>query len=464
MTFSLLTRTAASRIGGLLSLTALFGGGIAQAQVTAVPTQVAFQGRVATPSGNPFSDGTYSIKFSFYDAVTGGTLKQTQTISSVQVKNGTFAVALDATTAGLFDGSLWLEIKIGNDAPLTPRQKVLTVPFAFKANTVPDFSITATKIAVGAVTPAKILSSEAALNPVSGGSLSLIGGHLIYPNGTIQNTTAALSTTDLGFYSQVNGNWIRFVTNNAPFKWFSDNGIGTNPNMTLEAAGILRLTNAISQFGSTLNMIDTASDSTDGTALRLTNSSGGGRDWSMISAGSNSSGNAGNLIFRSNSANVATLKPTGEFITAIVTITGGSDVAEPYHIAPAKSTLPLPGMVVCIDRTNVGRMRVASKPYDRTVAGIISGANGIKPGITLRQTGTVADGELPVASIGRVWCWCDAGANGAIEAGDMLTTSPTAGHAMRVTGYSAANGAVIGKAMSSLKHGKGLVLVLVSLK
>ena len=59
---------------------------------------------------------------------------------------------------------------------------------------------------------------------------------------------------------------------------------------------------------------------------------------------------------------------------------------------------------------------------------------------------------------------CDADANGPIEAGDMLTTSDTAGHAMKVTDYGLANGAVIGKAMSSLEAGKGLVLVLVSLK
>ena len=65
---------------------------------------------------------------------------------------------------------------------------------------------------------------------------------------------------------------------------------------------------------------------------------------------------------------------------------------------------PIPGMVVAIDREHVGQMRVAARAYDRTVAGILSGANGIAPGITLRQKGTVADGTHPVASIGRVWC------------------------------------------------------------
>ena len=46
----------------------------------------------------------------------------------------------------------------------------------------------------------------------------------------------------------------------------------------------------------------------------------------------------------------------------------------------------------------------------------------------------------------------------------MLTTSDTPGHAMKAVDKARRDGAVIGKAMSSLKSGKGLVLVLVSLK
>ena len=46
----------------------------------------------------------------------------------------------------------------------------------------------------------------------------------------------------------------------------------------------------------------------------------------------------------------------------------------------------------------------------------------------------------------------------------MLTTSDIPGHAMKVDNFDRANGSVIGKAMSPLKSGRGLVLVLVSLK
>jgi hypothetical protein len=73
------------------------------------------------------------------------------------------------------------------------------------------------------------------------------------------------------------------------------------------------------------------------------------------------------------------------------------------------------------------------------------------------------DGSHPIALSGRVYCWADA-SNGAIRPGDLLTTSATAGHAMKVTNNQKAYGAIIGKAMTELKSGKGLVLVLVSLQ
>jgi hypothetical protein len=46
----------------------------------------------------------------------------------------------------------------------------------------------------------------------------------------------------------------------------------------------------------------------------------------------------------------------------------------------------------------------------------------------------------------------------------LLTTSDTPGHGMKATDSSHASGAIIGKAMTSLARGKGLVLVLVSLQ
>lgn len=145
-------------------------------------------------------------------------------------------------------------------------------------------------------------------------------------------------------------------------------------------------------------------------------------------------------------------------------ITGGSDIAEPYSVLATDGVEARPGMVVVIDGEKLGSLKVGNKAYDKAVAGIISGANGINPGLTLTQTGSVADGELPIAKVGRVWCFVDADAGGAIEPGDLLTTSETAGHAMKANDTSKSNGAILGKAMSRLEKGKGMVLVLVGLQ
>jgi hypothetical protein len=569
------------------------------AQVTAVPQRMNFQGRLTRPDGTPVPDGTYSVRFSLWDAATSGTEKWNQTVNSITVRNGTFAVLLDTSTGATdkFNGNLYLEIKIGSDAPLAPRQPLVSVANAMKTdsikdggvltNSLADNAVTTLKIANDAVSSAKLLSDAASLSKVSGGIRNITSSRLFYPNGVIQNGGSALTgTTDLGLYSQTPNNWMRFVTNNGNFQWFTDSGIGTNPRMTLGPDGRLDV------FSTSISTIVGNSSNTAGTWLRLNNSSTGAHNWAILASGGGNSEGPGKLIFTDQTAgatrmvldtngylgigvtspgaplevrggtgptslrvtpgnlfgigtaNAVTLDisnagtlgiadavslrgdlartnssggtrlllgyngaqdtgylqmlgpgdkllaglggdtnggniytknasgtttiyldgTNGEMSAKVVTVTGGSDVAEPYHVAPHGDIEPLPGMVVCIDSAKVGQMKVAGKAYDKTVAGILSGANGIRPGLTLTQKGTIADGDLPVASIGRVWCWCDADANGPIEAGDMLTTSDTPGHAMKVSDFTRGNGAVIGKAMSSLKSGKGLVLVLVSLK
>lgn len=156
------------------------------------------------------------------------------------------------------------------------------------------------------------------------------------------------------------------------------------------------------------------------------------------------------------------LTVTGTTTTQVLTITGGADIAEPFNIHAAEGTTIVPGMVVSIDPARTGELRVSDAAYDRTVAGIISGANGVNPGLTLTQAGTVADGKHPVALTGRVWVLADA-TNGPITAGDLLTTSDTPGHAMKAGDTTKSAGATIGKAMSNLESGKGYVLVLVNL-
>jgi hypothetical protein len=181
-------------------------------------------------------------------------------------------------------------------------------------------------------------------------------------------------------------------------------------------------------------------------------------------------GSTGSSIVMYNDAGQGSLTITGDhgatgesrIATDVLEITGGSDLSERFDVHEGADGAE-PGSVVSIDPAAPGALRMSREPYDRRVAGIVSGAGGVNPGMLMGQPGTKADGELPVALTGRVYCKVDA-SFGAIEPGDLLTTSPTPGHAMKVTDHGQAQGAILGKAMTSLESGQGLVLVLVSLQ
>ena len=150
----------------------------------------------------------------------------------------------------------------------------------------------------------------------------------------------------------------------------------------------------------------------------------------------------------------------GRVITDELQITGGSDLAEHFHVDAHHEG---PGTLVSIDPHGGGGLIATSKAYDRSVAGVISGAGDINPGMLMGQEGSIADGEVPVALIGRVYVKADA-TKGAIIPGDLMTSSDLDGHAMAVRKPRKARGAIIGKALTGLDSGTGLVLILVNLQ
>jgi hypothetical protein len=151
------------------------------------------------------------------------------------------------------------------------------------------------------------------------------------------------------------------------------------------------------------------------------------------------------------------------FYCSSITIEGGADVAEPFKISSADQSESIPaGAVVVIDAQHPGQLRMSSKPYDTHVAGVVSGANGINPGIQMQQQGLL-EGGRNVALTGRVYALADT-CNGAIEPGDLLTTSDQPGYAMKVIDHARAQGAILGKAMTGLSEGSGMILVLVTLQ
>ncbi|HEX4963953.1 MAG TPA: hypothetical protein VF173_24215 [Thermoanaerobaculia bacterium] len=149
-----------------------------------------------------------------------------------------------------------------------------------------------------------------------------------------------------------------------------------------------------------------------------------------------------------------------------LTLSGGTgdiilqnaDCAEDFDVAEAEAAEP--GTVVVFDGD--GRLRPAVEAYDRKVAGVVSGAGDFRPGIVLDRHPDRAR-RAALALMGKVFCKVDA-AHGAIAVGDLLTTSPTPGHAMVASDPARAFGAVVGKALRTHREGRGLVPMLVTLK
>jgi hypothetical protein len=144
-------------------------------------------------------------------------------------------------------------------------------------------------------------------------------------------------------------------------------------------------------------------------------------------------------------------------VTGDIRLTNGQDLAEDFDIGAESSE---PGFVMVFD--GAGKLHPCAEAYDKKVAGVVAGAGGFKPSIIL---GRRSEGETkqPIALVGRVECRVDA-AYGAIGVGDLLTTSPTPGHAMKATNALQAFGAVIGKALRALDSGRDSIPILVALQ
>jgi hypothetical protein len=77
-------------------------------------------------------------------------------------------------------------------------------------------------------------------------------------------------------------------------------------------------------------------------------------------------------------------------------------------------------------------------------------------------TSSQRSGRLSVSLIGKVFCKVDSD-HGPIAVGDLLTTSPTPGHAMKANDPTLAFGAVLGKPLKPWNGGRGLIPILVAL-
>lgn len=136
----------------------------------------------------------------------------------------------------------------------------------------------------------------------------------------------------------------------------------------------------------------------------------------------------------------------------------GADCAENFEVvAPVE-----PGTVMCLEEEE--RLRPCNTAYDKKVAGVISGAGRYRPGVLLGHDPGASDAiKQPLALVGRVMCKVDADI-APVAAGDLLTTSPSLGYAMKAGDLACAPGAILGKSLTSLPSGKGLIPIIVTLQ
>jgi hypothetical protein len=105
---------------------------------------IPFQGVLTDTAGNPLT-GNFSIRFSIWTLPVGGTEKWNETQPAVSVTDGLFNVQLGSVNeiddSVLFQtASRYLEIKVGADPPLSPRQRLASAPYAFSLENEPGLA------------------------------------------------------------------------------------------------------------------------------------------------------------------------------------------------------------------------------------------------------------------------------------------------------------------------------------
>lgn len=136
----------------------------------------------------------------------------------------------------------------------------------------------------------------------------------------------------------------------------------------------------------------------------------------------------------------------------------GRDVAELFEVDVDELDAE-PGTLM--SSAEGGRIAPSRRAYDRRVVGVVAGAGDFRPGLVL---GAGRDEKAQaIAMIGRVACKVDA-SFGEIEVGDLLTTSPAPGYAMKASDPQQAFGAVIGKALAGHVDGRGMIPIVVGLQ
>ncbi|MCB9422001.1 MAG: hypothetical protein H6667_19530 [Ardenticatenaceae bacterium] len=456
---------------------------------TAVSTSFSYQGRLKR-GGTPYT-GSCAFRFDLWDAAVAGTKKGTVNLPNVPVTEGLFAVELDF--GDQFQGQeRWLEtaVQCPGDANFTSmgRESLTAVPYALGLR--PGLTVESqTDNGLRGIANAQYRAGLVGLNNGS-------GGYGVYGASSNGSGVAGFSDNWIGVYGETDV----AGSTGAAGVWGRANGVGgvgvvgyATQSDSIGVKGAANVSGGVGVWGESNQNTGVYGVSTSWAGVwgQSANASGvyglSNGQYSGGVYGVNTNGGFGVYGKSANGAGVygqstawygvvgisenqtgvygrSTNGLAGDFDgrlrSKVVEITGGSDLAERFAVSGGETAVP--GTVMVIDPDNPGHLMSSSSAYDRKVAGVVSGAGDVQPGLTLHQEG-VLEGDTVVAIAGRVYVLADV-SNGPIQPGDMLTTSDTPGHVMKATDLDLAQGAVLGKAMTALDSGTGLVLVLVNLQ
>jgi hypothetical protein len=467
---------AVSVLSALVALTILAG-----VHAQGVTQPFTYQGYLRQ-GGAPLNNPSQSMRFRIFDALTGGTMLWDSGALTVNVSNGLFTVQLNPPVSVWTGADRFLEIQVGTTT-LSPRVRIGATPYANTATLLNMFQSGTTNPDRMVITHSPVFSNwglqyrdtDDSFHFLAGGTTVLrvgLGGPT-----ALQIPAGAAAGRVLTSDASGNASWQALPPSASAWAVSGTNiyntntgnvGIGTtSPAARLDILGgnwDTASTEGDLRIGDATYRLKIGIATGGAGAGHATIAAQGGVNALSLGAGTTLDTQRTLTILGTGNVGIGTTAPAakldvnGTARVKVLEITG-ADLAEKF---PTTETLE-PGTVVEIDPDNPGHLRKARGAYNKRVAGVVAGANGLSKGIILGNL-EGSENHTPIAISGRVWVYADA-THEAIEPGDFLTTSETPGYAMKASDPSRAHGAVLGKAMTRLEKGKtGMVLVLVNLQ
>jgi hypothetical protein len=170
-----------------------------------IPQMVGYQGMVTDNSGNPVADGTYTMRFRIYTAVTGGTLLWDSNNQSVTLAGGVFSVMLGESPQPAlsldFDQDYWLLVTFSGQNQ-SPRKRLGSVGYAYMAS-----GVVPGTLIEGSVTAGTYSALRASNTAASGTAYGMRGQSASTSGVGVYGAATANTGTNYGgrFYSTSTG-------------------------------------------------------------------------------------------------------------------------------------------------------------------------------------------------------------------------------------------------------------------